>query len=564
MPFLLDIHIDDPYRSLPDYFIVRPEISIDLSGDDFDFIAWGDPIAGEGFLRDLPHYRSTEFIVNNISGHFYFILRDKNSGHYLIGNSMFSILPLYYNFSVGRVTVSDNALNLGRHCGKTGLSKRFVLESVLFNFPLFNHSAVEGISLLPSNSDIVFTAGGVRIEKHTEVAGWFDAVPLTGTGTADRLAEVFLEEVKKYIPTEFFYTALTGGFDGRTLTAAALHNNRQFSCYCFGTADSRDLKLAAKTAAGVGVPFLPVNLDDRYVRDHSLEAGKGFIIKSSGVGTFSRAHYLFTSGLLSASARFLVTGNFGSEIFRAVHVPGVVISPNLYGIFRSSDPGEAIRKILRSLPGSFLNLAYFETQLADLENDIASLPCFNASYKGLNRNMQFYIFVFEELFRKYFGTEMVVQSGIISNRTPFLDMRFLKALMSTKFAGIHSEFFEENPFRRYKGQVMYAHIIRKSFPPLGHFTTDKGYAPDDLLSLLGKLRLVRGYVGKRLKKQNTMYDPNGVREAWEQSRAFYENLLYDDSLFNRERVLSSRGPEYTDSKARLFSLIYLDNYLNNQ
>jgi len=564
MPFLIDIHIDDLHRRLPEFFINAPAINLQLSGDDIDFIAWGDPIAGDTFSRDLPHNRSIEFIVNNLSGHFYFILHDKINGQYLIGNSMFSILPLYYCFYEGRVTASDNALTLGMHCGKTVLSKRFVLESVLFNYPLSNHSAVEGISLLPSNSGIVLTAGGVRIEKHTEVAGWFGAVHRTGTGTAERLAEVFLEEVKKYLPREFFYAALTGGFDGRTLTAAALYNKRKFSCYCFGTADSRDLKLAEGTAAGAGVPFLPVYLDNQYVRDHSLATGKRFIIESSGVGTLSRAHYLFSSELLSASAGFLVTGNFGSEIFRAVHVPGVVIAPNLYRIFRSADPGESIREIRRSLQGSFLNLAYFETELADLENDIAGLPCFNASYKGLTRNMQFYIFVFEELFRKYFGTEMVVQSGIISNRTPFLDMRFLKALMSTKYAGIHSEFFEENPFRRYKGQVLYAHIIRKAFPQLGRFTTDKGYAPDDLLSLKGKLHITRSYVGKRLKKQNTMYDPNGVREAWEQNRAFYENLPYDDNLFNRDRVLSYVGPEYTDSKARLFSLIYLGNYLNNQ
>ncbi|MFN2337329.1 MAG: hypothetical protein ABR560_10210, partial [Bacteroidales bacterium] len=89
---------------------------------------------------------------------------------------------------------------------------------------------------------------------------------------------------------------------------------------------------------------------------------------------------------------------------------------------------------------------------------------------------------------------------------PFLDARFLRELMGTEYAGIHSEFFEENPFRRYKGQLMYAHIIRKAFPALGRFATDKGYAPDDLLSLPGKLRIAKSYLGKRLKKQNGFYD----------------------------------------------------------
>ena len=564
MPYLLDIQFDDPFRSLPEYFILRPEAGINLSGEEFDFIAWGDPVAEEGFSRDLPHNRSVEFIVNHLSGHYYFILRDKINRQYLIGNSVFSILPLYYYFSEGRVIASDNALTLGSHSDKTNLSKRFVLESVLFNYPLFNHSAVEGISLLPSNSCLVAGSDGVRIMKHTEVAGWFDSLPRSGPENAERLADLFLEEVKKHLPQEFFFTALTGGFDGRTLTAAALNNRSDFSCYCFGTADSRDLSLAAMTASEAEIPFFPVNLDDRYLRDQSLGSGKEFIVNSSGVGTFARAHYLFAAGVLSARSEFLVTGNFGSEIFRAVHVPGVVISPNLYRIFRSSDPGEAISEIRRSLRASFLNEAEFETELDDLGNDIAGLPCFNTGYQGLTRNMQFYIFVFEELFRKYFGTEIVAQSGIIKNRTPFLDARFIKELMGTKYAGIHSAFFENNPLKRYKGQVMYAHIIRKAFPRLGRYTTDKGYAPDDLLSLQGKIRIAGSYIRKRMKKQNGIYDPNGVRAAWELNRTFYEELPFNDHLFDRERVITGRGPELTDLKAKLYSLIYLDNYLNNQ
>lgn len=564
MPFLLDIIIDDPHISLVEHFIVRPEISMHLSGNDFEFIAWNDPIASEEFGKMLPHNRTIEFIVNNLSGHFYFILYDKTSARYLIGNSMFSILPLYYFLSGGRITASDNALSLGRQCGRTVLSKRFVLESVLFNYPLFNHSAVEDISLLPSNSGLVLDAGGVRITKHTEVGGWFGVSPRSGKDTAERLADVFIEEVNKYLPPDFYYTALTGGFDGRTLTAAGMHHRKNFSCYCFGTSDSRDLKLAGMAATGAGLQFLPVNLDNRFIRNHSLEAGKRFIIGSSGVGTFSRAHYLYASDVLSASAGVLVTGNFGSEIFRAVHVPGVVISPDLYRVFSSTDPGAAVREIRRSLQGSFLNMEYFKTQLKDLENDIADLPCFNASYNGLTRNMKFYIFVLEDLFRKYFGSELIVQSGIIRNRTPFLDVRFLRELMATRFAGIHSEFFEENPFRRFKGQVVYAHIIRKAYPSLGRLTTDKGYAPDDLFSAFGKVRIARVYAGKRLKSHDGPYDPNGVREAWEQNRYFYENLSCDDTLFLKERVLSEQGSVFTDSKAKLFSLIYLDNYLHNQ
>lgn len=564
MTFLLDIYDNGLNRDLAEFFVIVPEISLSIRGDDYAFIAWGDPIPSPGFAADLPQNRSVDFIVNNIYGHFYYMFQDMFSGRCFLGNSLFGILPLYYYFHEGRIIASDNALTAGSHCGKKTLSARFVLESVLFNYPLFNHSCIEGVMLLPSNSAMVTTRDGTRIIKHTEVAGWFDASPRSGSAVAEALAVRFLEEAEKYLPHEHFLTALTGGFDGRTLAAAAIRAGRDFSCYCFGTSDSKDLRLAEQTASAAHMPFIPVNLCDSYLAESSFEAGQGFIIKSSGTGTFTRAHYLHAARLLSERSKVLVTGNFGSEIFRAVHVPGVVISPNLYRIFRSSGASEAVAEVMRSIPMSYLNRTELKKDLESLKDDIAGLPCFNAGYMGLTRNMQFYIFVFEELFRKYFGAEMAVQSGFIHNRTPFLDQVFIRELTSTVYSGIHSTFFEDNPFRRYKGQVMYARIIRKAYPRLGRRVTDKGYSPDDLISLTGKIRIAAAYLGKRLQRPDRNYDPNGVRAAWELNHSYYESLPADRRLFDVEKIFSSGGGDLTDPKAKIYSLIFLDNYLKNQ
>jgi len=364
------------------------------------------------------------------------------------------------------------------------------------------------------------------------------------------------------LPEENYFTALTGGFDGRTLTAAGRYHERSFSCYCFGTSASRDLKIAYEVASKADIPFLAIDLDDVYLRDHSLDDGKNFIISSSGTGTFTRAHYLFAGRLLAGKTRYLVTGNFGSEIFRAVHAPGVVISPNLYSVFSSENPAEACQTLWSSSAMEWLNLAEMSSEKQYIENDIAGLPCFRAEYKNLSRNMQFYIFVFEELFRKYFGAEMINQMGILKNRTPFLDIDFLKELLATEFAGIHSGFFEENPFKRYKGQVLYAHIIRKAFPQLGKTLTDKDYKPDDLISASGMPRIVAGYMRKQFKKRSNSYDPYGVKKAWYINRPYYESLSVDDALFNGEKIISEKNSGFNNERAKLYSMIYVDNYLN--
>jgi len=62
---------------------------------------------------------------------------------------MFSILPVYYFYNHDKAVFSDNALTIGEYLGHTRISHRFVLETVLFNYPLFNSSIFDGISLVP-------------------------------------------------------------------------------------------------------------------------------------------------------------------------------------------------------------------------------------------------------------------------------------------------------------------------------------------------------------------------------------------------------------------------------
>ena len=562
MQFLLEISGDNPPGELLELFVLKPEIGLHLSGKDYEFISWGDPICSDTFRAELPVKRSVDFIINNLYGHYYYILYDRNTRQFLAGNSLFSILPLYYIFNNGRLLLSDNAFSLGRYTGRTTVSKRFLLKSVLFNYPLFNQSVVDGVLLLPSNSGMIIDKSGAKIIRHTSIEDLFGRKPLPLKSSAGPMTDIFLQLVKKYLPEEYYFTALTGGFDGRTLTAAGRYHEKSFSCYCFGTSESRDLTLASAIASKAGIPFFAIDLNDTYLKNHSLEAGKDFIIRSSGTGTFTRAHYLFAARQLAVKTRYLITGNFGSEIFRAVHIPGVMISPNLYSVFSSANPAEAYQK-LRSDPAmNWLNQEEMSSVQADLQSDIASLPCFTAKYGNLSRNKQFYVFVFEELFRKYFGAEMINLYGFIKNRTPFLDIDFLKELLTTEFAGIHSGFFEENPFKRYKGQVLYAYIIREAFPQLGKIFTDKGYKPDDLISASGMPRIVTGYIHKRLKRRGSSDDPCGVKKAWNINHSFYENLPVNDALFNRKKIISEKNSGFTIEKAKLFSLIYIDNYMN--
>lgn len=563
MQFLLEIFTDDFMKERPQLFITKFDPALHLSGNDYEFISWGDPISTAVFLRELHVRRSIEFIVNNLYGHYYYIFHDRKTNELFVGNSLFSILPLFYYIDDNKIILSDSSLTLGKHIGRARISMRFVLESVLFNYPLFNNSLIEGISLLPSNSFIVISRSGFRIKKHTSIEELFGTHPIPLRKSALKMTDIFLGSVKKYLPEEHYFTALTGGFDGRTLTAAGKYHERSFSCYCFGTAASRDLEIARFVASQTDIPFKSIDLDRDYINYRSFDAGLKFISNSSGTGTFTRAHYCFATEKLAEETGYLVTGNFGSEIFRAMHIPGVIVSPDLYALFCARNLDEAFQSVGRSIALHYLNIREFKKEWQELKEELSSLPCFNQKFKNLSKNKQFYVFVYEELFRKYFGAEMVYQFRTLKKRTPFLDIDFLRELLNTEFAGIHSKFFEHNPIKRYKGQLLYAHIINRAYPILGEIVTDKGYKPSNLLEPFGKALIFKGYIKKQLAKKNRVYDPYGVKEIWHLNQMKYKNLPVNEFLFNKQRLSAEQSTGLTDTKSKIYSLVYLDNLLNN-
>ncbi|NMC61443.1 MAG: hypothetical protein GYA51_18980, partial [Candidatus Methanofastidiosa archaeon] len=431
-------------------------------------------------------YGSVDFILKNIYGHYYFLLLEKRNGRIFMGNSFFSILPVYYCQIKDKIVISESALRLGRQTGKQKISKRYVLESLLFNYPLFNSTIFEEIQLLPVNTNLMISGDKVYLQKHTKIEDYFIRKPFSRKRSIRIITDKFIETVNKYFPSEHFMCTLTGGFDGRTITSAGKYLNKPFSTYSFGEESSKDIQIAQEVAQVAGIRYFKIPLDYSYIEKHSINNGREFIINSSGLATFTRAHYLYATKILSEKTKYILTGNFGSEIFRAVHIPGVFISANLYNLFATEKPDEGIKKIETSSEFRYLPLQIFREDWEALKCDLVNLPCYKNQLPGFSRNEKFYVFVFEEVFRKYFGAELVNQFYYLKNRTPFLDIDFLSAILSTRYAGVYSRYFEHNPLNRYKGQVLYASIINNTFPLLGDIKTDKGYKPNDLMSLFGK------------------------------------------------------------------------------
>ncbi len=537
--FLLEIPSAVPDSGLKQLFVKSPPFVVDYSDSVHELVMWGDPVGGDEFVTDQDVVIDPVSLISRVRGHYYFLILNRKEREFFAGNSLFSILPIYYCEKEGEVVLSGNALELGRYAGLDTVSRRFVLETVLFNYPLFNHSIIERINLLPSNSHMEVRQGSVKLVRHTATEDLFSADPLPWRRAGESVNAAFLDTVKKYIPAGKYLNAFTGGLDSRTLVAAGLAAGGDMLCFSFGAPGSKDVEIPDLVTGEAGLPYLKILLDDDYVRMGSLDNGIEFILNASGTASFVRGHYLYAAKILKRHSDCMITGNFGSELFRAANVRGVTLSPNLVSLFSSNSADEAFEVIRGSSQFSSLAKGAFDEEWDQLKQSLLTLPCFNRNYRELTRNERFYVFIFEEVFRKYFGAEMVNQYIHLKNRTPFLDAEFMKIILGTGYAGVYSEFFEKNPFKRYKGQVLYAQIIREAAPQLGKMITDKGYCPDDLLTLAGRLKVVRGYVRKKSRPLDPATDLFSVGRAFRHNAEFFRKVFVRPGFFNQEIMADS-------------------------
>lgn len=235
-------------------------------------------------------------------------------------------------------------------------------------------------------------------------------------------------------------------------------------------------------------------------------------------GNYGRPHYQYAAKALGQQVDYLVTGNFGSELFRALHQPGVMMSENLIRIFSSSD--DSWKDHLRR-PQPDWDIAFFQNELDAL---IDQIERYLQPMQGWDANQRFYHFVFNEIFRKYFGPELIMQSNYLNNRTPFLSLPFFRALNETAWSGVHARLFEKVKSKRLKGQLFYAAFIRHTDPQLYRLPTSKGYSPADVLESWRLPRLLTGVLWQKFAKRPE-HDTNAVDAFFQYNQAQLLHLI---------------------------------------
>ncbi|MBK6620314.1 MAG: hypothetical protein IPG32_05325 [Saprospirales bacterium] len=446
--------------------------------------------------------------IHELKGFFYLLFLNFGEKRLEVHSSFLNILPVYYRQTDESLTVSSSLRLVATHEGRQPkASEEYVVEKLLFHYAFLNHTPFEGVDLLPSCHYLRLDGAGLSFPRPVELSDYYLAKPQPWRGRLDELSDLFISETSPFIPWEPFALTLTGGFDGRTILSLAQHQGARFSTFSYGLATDPDVIVPTGVGKQLGFEHLHFDLGNGYAKDHFWEDGLTFINQTEGAGNLSRAHYVHTARSLGGDFPFLLSGNFGSEILRSMKDPGVMASPILFALFASKDKAEFRQQVLESPALRYIDQEQYAQAIEAVAeaawNYREELP------QGLTVNQQFYLYMFEEVFRKYFGPEIVMQTHYLCHRAPFLSFSLFKTLLGSTLAGANNDFRETNPLRRFHGQILYAHILQKTSPALLDILLDRGYRPRDFLTLLGPLNIAWGY-----------FRPNGLHRQLKKLPAY--------------------------------------------
>ncbi len=488
--------------------------------------------------------------IPKLKGNFYAIIVKRNNIR--VYTSFFNVMPIYY--TLDKAYISSSISYITEYSQRDfSVDKKFILESLLFNYGFFNRTFYKEIQLLPCHHFLTLDDTEVSLQSHFETTSLYTKHPTKGSKVVDHLSDLFIKTTKQYLPDTHFDIAFTSGFDGRTLVSCATHFKKDFKTFSFGRPENADVAVPQANAKELNIEYRYFDLShDEYVKKYFHTNAKEYIHHAPGGNGFIYAHFLHSTKEIAKKADHLLSGVVGSELFRALHLTGAVTSQALADIFTSKSASELKDNITNSPTLEVIQKEEFAVELEELIEELIAYK--DSLDKELTLNQQFYIFVFEEIFRKFFGQWISTQMQYIKVRTPFLDYHFIKALLQTQYAGANNDFFTENPLKRIKGQYLYTDIIKKTNKKIYHQKTGKGYRPKDVRESIYLYKIILPFVLKRFKRKvkTPNLDNLGIISGVLAHKEDHQSLLDHASYFDQHKLknmLNTLSP-YTKEKER--------------
>ena len=495
--------------------------------------------------------------VNKYKGNFILVLIDTKAESITVLNSQLGIKHAYYYNTEKEFYVSSN-LNFIRSVNNE-INYGTVLQYLLFTYPVDGSTFLNSVKLL-NPGEILEYRKALQISRYYDIRNMFGK-SLIKFDINEYIYRFNKSVEQKYSFGENVYASFTGGFDGRTIISYLLKSGKDFKTYSFGKKNGENTSVPQSVSDKLKMNYSPVYLDEDYVKSYVGNAMK-VIYYSDGLSFNERANYIYSFSELTKSTNCVISGLIGGETLRPVHLRTDYMNQNYFDIFYSNTEQDL---------GSMLSLKYpnelFDFRLNDFIDEIKNTA--DRKKKGITelRTNYGYLFYLIDLmqggFRMYYGTEIHYERYYCENLTPYYDLDLLEYLYSTDYVKIFENAFRHNRIFRWKGQKIYAKIIKANYPLLNDYPVDRGYPPGYLLNPL-KFAAVPFLYTKR--KRNRGDKPDFTEYEW--SKYFLRDYLgrdYNTGLIN-DNFLKVKVKNYLNDNSEhdsaLTRLVSLQTWLN--
>lgn len=431
-------------------------------------------------LLNLSKEYELEF-VHLIKGSFVLVFYDENENTVKVITDKLNVLPLYYSLKESKLAISSNTsiLLTLEWVNREPDDLALAMQS-LFDYMLGEYYFIKGIRRFENGIVYSFRSDGLEREHYFDVKELYHQSLPPKKNSLDLLAEQLKENVALYsAQSQKVLVALTGGFDGRTNLAMLDLPQEQFKCYSYGMPGSKQIGVPQEVARKTGIDYEPIYLEQDFL-DQYYENSVRAAYFSNGTAPIGFCNIPYAYRKLRSYSQSIITGLFGSEILRPLHNVGIMVNDNSFELFLRIDYRKVSEELIKHLVSKgMMNEEKANSVMTELIEYLEQN--FFEKYKDYDKESRFFFFIIQEGIRKYFSQEILMERVYVTTYFPYFDFDLIDLIYQTPWAGMYNGFLGNSKFKRRKGQLLYAHIIKKYKPELGKIKLDRGYRSNDLL-----------------------------------------------------------------------------------
>lgn len=546
-----------------DYVLYCQNVNIIVEEENKKLLVIGDCINCKYF--DLKSNGINE-IIQKLKGNFYAFLIEGDT--LFISNGAFGLLPIFYLNDFKLISSSVQTIKKEAKAKLTE-NKKWVVNQLLFNYQFANDTYYQEINLFPSFSYLKIKNRKPEFVNFFSIQDEFLKKPTSWKKALPQISEKFIDLVNQYIPASNSIISFTGGFDGRTIVSIATHYKKIFNSFSYGKISNDDVYIPVANAKKLKIPYFWLDLNKEYSNSQYFCSAQNFVASTSGANGLLYAHIDYLTTEVRQRGDILLSGICGSELFRAAHSPGAVTSQILIDLFREDTFNDYRLLVLKSEVLRYIDTTYYQEAI---EQVISETWAYKEDLsKSLDKNKALYVFVYGEIFRKFFGPWIKSQMEKIIVRTPYTDFQLFKQIIKTELSGAYSDFLTDNPIKRLKGQVFYAEVIKKTNKKLFWLMTGKGYPPAAVNLPLLRPLLAIPFFTKRIRRKVNRDDfdnlgiISGVKHsAFELSKLEQEGISKVLLLHDLKNLKVTDKETFRDTILNVYSIMLYKKHLHNE